>query len=190
MSMKEKLHTGELYLPGDGEILAEQFRCLDRLYDFNQTRPTEMDRRQALMREMFAEVGENCYIEPPFHANFGGAHVHLGRNVYMNFGVTMVDDTHIYVGAYTMFGPRVTVATAGHPILPELREEAYQYNMPVQQVAIIGSKRAVCTAIHNTECDRRNTRLGERIIREYNRLLEENKRQPENGGYRQEVINL
>ena len=131
MSMKEKLHTGELYLPGDGEILAEQFRCLDRLYDFNQTRPTEMDRRQALMREMFAEVGENCYIEPPFHANFGGAHVHLGRNVYMNFGVTMVDDTHIYVGAYTMFGPRVTVAPAGHPILPELREEAYQYNMPV-----------------------------------------------------------
>lgn len=58
------------------------------------------------------------------------------------------------------------------------------------QVAIIGSKRAVCTAIHNTECDRRNTRLGERVIREYNRLLEENKRQPENGGYRQEVINL
>ena len=33
------------------------------------------------------------------------------------------------------------------------------------QVAIIGSKRAVCTAIHNTECDRRNTRLGERVIR-------------------------
>jgi galactoside O-acetyltransferase len=43
----------------------------------------------------------------------------------------MVDDTHIYVGDCTMFGPNVTVATAGHPILPELREEAYQYNMPV-----------------------------------------------------------
>lgn len=43
----------------------------------------------------------------------------------------MVDDTHIYVGDYTMFGPNVTVATAGHPILPELREKAYQYNMPV-----------------------------------------------------------
>lgn len=57
------------------------------------------------------------------------------------------------------------------------------------QVAIIGSKRAVCTAIHNTECDRRNTRLGERVIREYNRLLEERGKQPE-GGCRQEVINL
>lgn len=43
----------------------------------------------------------------------------------------MVDDTHIYVGDYTMFGPNVVVATAGHPILPELREKAYQYNAPV-----------------------------------------------------------
>lgn len=131
MSMKDKLHTGELYLPGDEEITREQFQYLDKLYDYNQTRPTEMDRRQALMKEMFAEIGEECYIEPPFYANFGGAHVHLGRNVYMNFGTTMVDDTHIYVGSYTMFGPRVTVATAGHPILPELRETLYQYNMPV-----------------------------------------------------------
>lgn len=43
----------------------------------------------------------------------------------------IVDDTHIYVGDNTMFGPKVTVAVAGHPILPELREQAYQYNMPV-----------------------------------------------------------
>ena len=34
----------------------------------------------------------------------------------------MVDDTHIYVGDQTMFGPNVTLSTAGHPILPELRE--------------------------------------------------------------------
>ncbi len=131
MSMKEKLHTGELYLPGDDEIMKKQLENLDRLYDFNRTRPTQLDEREDLMKEMFAELGENCYIEPPFYANHGGAHVHLGKNIYFNFGVTMVDDTHIYVGDYTMFGPNVTVATAGHPILPELREKTYQYNMPV-----------------------------------------------------------
>ena len=131
MSMKDKMHTGELYLPMDEEIAKLQVQCLDRLYDFNNTRPTEQDKRQALMQEMFAEIGEGCYIEPPFHAKFGGAHCHWGSHIYANFNLTMVDDTHIYVGDFTMFGPNVTVATAGHPILPQLREQAYQYNASV-----------------------------------------------------------
>ncbi|HJB27454.1 MAG TPA: sugar O-acetyltransferase [Candidatus Blautia faecavium] len=130
-TMKDRLHTGELYLPGDEEIMEGQRKCLERLYDFNQTRPGELEKRQEMLKEMFAEVGENCYIEPPFHANFGGAHVHFGKNVYANFNLTCVDDTHIYVGDYTMFGPNVTIATAGHPLLPSLREKGYQYNMPV-----------------------------------------------------------
>ena len=131
MSNKDKMHTGELYLPGDVEIMKEQQICLDKLYDYNMTRPTESEKRQALLKEMFAEIGEDCYIEPPFHANWGGKHVHFGKCVYANFNFTAVDDTHIYVGDYTMFGPNVILATAGHPILPKLRQEAYQYNMPV-----------------------------------------------------------
>ena len=131
MAMKDRLHTGELYLPGDEEIMRDQLARLDRLYDFNHTRPTEMDKRQKLMKEMFAEIGEGCYIEPPFYSNMGACHVHFGKHIYCNFGVTMVDDTHIYVGDHTMLGPHVTVATAGHPILPELREKGYQCNAPV-----------------------------------------------------------
>lgn len=131
MRMKDKMHTGELYFPGDEEIMAEQMKKLEILYDFNQTRPSEMTKRNALLKELFAEIGENCYIEPPLHANWGGAHVHFGNNVYANFNLTMVDDTHIYVGDHTMLGPNVTIAAAGHPILPELRRQGYQYNMPV-----------------------------------------------------------
>ena len=129
--MNEVLHSGALYLPNGDEIMEEQLRCLDKLYDFNQTRPTELDKRDNLLREMFGNIGENCYIEPPFHSNWGGRHCHFGKNVYANFGLTCVDDTHIYVGDYTMIGPNVVLATAGHPILPELREQGYQYNMPV-----------------------------------------------------------
>lgn len=129
--MKDKLHTGELYLPGDAEIQKIQIQKLNKLYDFNQTRPIEMDKRNILLKEMFAEIGENCYIEPPLHSNFGGGHVHFGNNIYANFNLTLVDDTHIYVGDYTMFGPNVIVATAGHPIVPTLREKGYQFNMPV-----------------------------------------------------------
>jgi len=131
MTEYEKLHSGDLYLPGDDEIMKEQLICLDKLYDFNMTRPTEFDKREKLLCEMFAEIGEGCYIEPPLHANWGGHHVHFGKNVYANFGLTMVDDTHIYVGDNVMFGPNVVLATAGHPILPELRVKQYQYNMPI-----------------------------------------------------------
>ncbi len=129
--MKDKIHTGELYLCSDQEILDYQTKCLEKLYEFNQTRPSEAEKRQTMLKGMFAEIGENCYIEPPFHANFGGKHVHFGNNVYANFNLTLVDDTHIYVGDYTMFGPNVTVCTATHPVMPELREQSYQYNLPV-----------------------------------------------------------
>ena len=124
MNNGEKQHTGDLYLPGDKQIM-------ERLYDYNATRPSEHEERAAMLKEMFAEIGEGCYIEPPLYSNFGGRHVHFGKNVYANFNLTLVDDTHIYVGDNTMFGPNVTVATAGHPILPELRERGYQYNAPV-----------------------------------------------------------
>lgn len=130
--MKDRLHTGALYLPGDQEIMEEQKKWLERLYAFNGTRPTEAETRTAMLKEMFAEIGEGCYIEPPLHANFGGKHVHFGKYIYANFNLTLVDDTHIYVGDYTMFGPNVTIATAGHPILPELRQQGYQYNIPVR----------------------------------------------------------
>lgn len=127
-----QLHDTSLYLPGEPEIYEVQFACLDKLYDYNATRPHEQKRRSELLRDMFAEIGPDCYIEPPLHSNWGGNHVHFGRNIYANFNLTLVDDTHIYVGDYTMIGPNVTLATAGHPINAELRERSYQFNAPVR----------------------------------------------------------
>ena len=129
--MIDVLHSGELYFPLAGEITELQTKCLEKLYDYNQTRPSEAAKREAMLRDMFAEIGEGCYIEPPFHANWGGRFVHFGKNIYANFGLTLVDDTHIYVGDCCMFGPHVTVATAGHPVLPPLREQGLQYNAAV-----------------------------------------------------------
>lgn len=149
-TMKEKMHTGELYLPGDEEIIKEQFDCLELLYDYNATRPKEQEKRQELLKKMFAEIGTDCYIEPPLHANFGGKHVHFGKNVYVNFNLTLVDDTHIYVGDYTMIGPNVTIATAGHPLLPELRRQGYQYNKSIRigRNCWIGAGAVIVPGVH------------------------------------------
>lgn len=126
------MHTGDLYLPMGDELLSEQLRVLEKLYDYNATRPLEQEKRTRLLKEMLAEMGDGCYIEPPFHANWAGKHVHLGKNVYANFNLTCIDDTHIYIGDNTMIAPNVILATATHPVLPELREKGYQYNMPVR----------------------------------------------------------
>lgn len=131
MTDYEKLHSGEIYYPSSEEIMSQQLKCLEKLYDFNQTRPSQLELRAKLLKEMFAEIGEDCYIEPPLHANWAGKHCHFGNSVYANFNLTLVDDTHIYVGDCTMIAPNVVIATAGHPINPELREKAYQFNMPV-----------------------------------------------------------
>lgn len=129
--MKERLHTGELYFPDGEEITKEQRIYQDLLYEFNQTRPSEGEKRTELLKKMLGDCGEGVYIEAPFYANFGGHHCHFGKSIYANYGLTCVDDTHIYIGDYTMFGPNVTIATAGHPILPELRQKGLQYNMQV-----------------------------------------------------------
>ena len=131
MSIRDKLHNGLLYDCNNPEIFNEQLKLIDRLYDFNQTRSTELEKRTKMLKEMFAEIGEGCYIEPPLHSNFGGKNVHFGNYIYANFNLTLVDDTNIYVGDYTLFGPNVIIATASHPIHPSLRMPVTQYNLPV-----------------------------------------------------------
>ena len=131
MTDRDKIHSGEIYFPNGSEIMDEQLAYLDRMDEYNAIPRRFVERRAAMLPQMFAEAGEGCYIESPFYANWGGHHVHLGKGVYANFGATFVDDTHIYIGDGTMLGPNVVIATAGHPIDPELRARALQYNMPV-----------------------------------------------------------
>ncbi|EJV2650710.1 sugar O-acetyltransferase [Vibrio vulnificus] len=130
MSVRERMHQQKIYFCDDESVALEQQACLEILYDFNQTRPSEMEKLTAILRDLLADVGENCYIEPPLRANWG-KHTHLGNNVYANFNLTLVDDTHIYIGNSVMIAPNVTIATAGHPIDPELRRKVAQFNIPV-----------------------------------------------------------
>lgn len=130
MNDRPYMHDGSLYCVADEELVREQAECLEILYDFNHTRPREGERREALLRAFLGEVGEGCYVEPPLHANWG-RHTHMGSHVYCNFNLTLVDDGDIYIGDYVMIGPNVTIATAGHPVLPALRELVYQHNQPV-----------------------------------------------------------
>ena len=127
----ERMKNGRIYNPGDEEIAKTQFQCLDKLYEYNNTKPSDLQKREELLKEMLGAMGKNCYIEQPFRANWGGKHLFLGDNVYVNSNLTAVDDGNIYVGDNVMFGPNVIIATASHPIEPNLRKKGYQFNLDV-----------------------------------------------------------
>lgn len=128
---KRRMHNGKLYYAGQPELIADQLTYLEKNFDYNQLRPSQQEEKQALLKQLFAEIGEGCYIEAPFHANWGGKHVHLGSHVYVNYNLTLVDDTHIYIGDHVMIAPNVVIATGTHPIHPGLRRKEAQYNLPV-----------------------------------------------------------
>ena len=131
MTQYERMVKGLIYDPADAEILKEQIYFQDRLWRFNQLKPSDITEKNNYMKEIFAECGDNNYIELPFHANWGGRHVHFGSYIYANSNLTLVDDGHIYIGDRVMFGPNVTIATANHPINSELRQKGLQYNKDV-----------------------------------------------------------
>lgn len=131
MTQRERMEKGLVYDPRDKELQAEQNMRLEVVYDFNATRPTEGEKRQELMKKMLGSVGEGCYIEPPFRANWGGKNVHFGNHVYANFNLTCVDDADIFVGDHVMFAPNVVISTTNHTINRELRKKQYQYVRPV-----------------------------------------------------------
>ena len=132
MTEREKMEAGLLYDPNMKEFASVQLELMDKLHEFNALKPSQMDEIKRCMKELFAECGENVYLQRPVYANWGGSHVHFGSNIYANYNLTLVDDGHIYIGDWVQFGPNVTVVTAGHPVLPELRKETFlQFNKDV-----------------------------------------------------------
>lgn len=149
MDAYEQMKSGKLYFSDTEELFALQAKQMEILYDYNATRPRDKECREALLKRLLAEVGDDCYIEPPLHANWG-SNTHLGNSVYANFNLTLVDDTDIFIGDECMIGPNVVIATAGHPIEPELRRKAAQFTIPVHigRNVWIGAGAVILPGVH------------------------------------------
>lgn len=125
------MFSGEVYLPDDVDGFFDlQAAQRDLQLELNATPLTNPKRRTELMQAFFGAAGEGLYLECPVYANWG-CNTYWGERCYANFNLTLVDDTDVYVGDSVMFGPNVTVATAGHPVDPELRRKVAQFNIPV-----------------------------------------------------------
>jgi galactoside O-acetyltransferase len=65
MNHKERKEKGLPYRYDDPAVMGPQRVYMEKLTDFNNTRSLEQEKRQEIMREMFAEIGDGCHIEPP-----------------------------------------------------------------------------------------------------------------------------
>lgn len=131
--VRRRMAARELYTdqaPGLEALAEERVRGKELADEYNRTSPRQTATRETLLRKLFGTVGERVFVEPPLHVAYGG-HVHLGHDVYADFGLTLVDDTDVFVGDRVMFGPHVTVTTSGHPVHPGLRRDGTQFSAPV-----------------------------------------------------------
>ena len=140
MSLKEQMQTGKVYVESghtsqedrDYEQLTENQRqeCKEICFDYNHTRPKDLERKGELLRRLFGSMGSHIWMEAPIHFAYG-CNTHLGSHVYANFNLTVVDDGECRIGNYVMFGPNVTISTTGHPVHPSYRDVGAQFSLPV-----------------------------------------------------------
>lgn len=131
--VRRKMDEQELYHdvgPGLEDLEEARIRGKERAREFNLLEPRDVENRRRVLEEMFAEVGEGLWVEPPLFVAYG-THTRFGSNVYVNTGLTVVDDSPVTVGNRVMFGPNVTIATAGHPVHPGPRATDGQFSAPV-----------------------------------------------------------
>lgn len=114
--------AGELYNPGDPELVAARDRARDLCHALNATRGSERTERRAILRELFGAGGDTALMHPPFWCDYG-SNIELGRKVFFNFNCVVLDVCRVRIGDYTMFGPAVQILTATHPLDAMQRRE-------------------------------------------------------------------
>ncbi|MGI3450430.1 galactoside O-acetyltransferase [Citrobacter freundii] len=130
MSIRDRIKAGKLFTDMGEGLPQERLRGKELMYEFNHTRPSEIKKRERLIREMFATVGENAWIEPPIYFSYG-RNIHIGKNFYANFNFTIVDDYTVTIGDNVLIAPNVTITVTGHPVHHELRKSGEMFSFPV-----------------------------------------------------------
>lgn len=114
----------------DESVIAEQIETKKVIREYNTVMPFDLKQGTLLLDKAGIKHGENIYIEPPFHCEYG-THIQVGKNFYANTGCVMLDVAKVTIGDNVLFGPNVCIYTAGHPIHPEIRNSCYEYGIPI-----------------------------------------------------------
>jgi len=123
---KEKMLAGVLYFANDTVLVAERKRAKALCHRYNQ-QVIDLDR--VALEELFG-YPTDAYLEPPFFCDYG-YNVRLGRNVYANHNLVVLDCARVTIGDNVFFGPNVVLSTAGHPVDPVVRTSGLEFAKPI-----------------------------------------------------------
>lgn len=130
MTEKEKMINGKPYRASGEELFSERQHAKEMLFDFNSLRPTEINNRNDIIRNLFGKVGGSFFIEPPFRCDYG-YNISIGENFYANYNCTILDCAKVTIGDNVLFAPNISLFTAGHPIHFQPRNAGIEYAFPI-----------------------------------------------------------
>lgn len=128
---RKRRDNGLIYSPYYAEDTFEKNECLKLLDKFNSLDRLD-DKRYDLLKKMLSSFGKNNCIEGPIHANWGCKNLSIGDNCYINYNLSLVDDSCIFIGDNVLIGPNVSLITNSHPISPKLRKKKYAFSKDIR----------------------------------------------------------
>lgn len=129
-SERDKMIAGEVYDPGDPELVSEQAAAKAWMVRYNAALAASPAERRALLSERLGAVGEGVVIRPPFHCDYGW-NLFVADGVFMNFNCVVLDVCPVRIGARTQIGPGVQLLAADHPRDPALRARGVENGRPI-----------------------------------------------------------
>lgn len=130
MTEWEKLKQGLIYNDFDEDLFNRRVQAKKLFKAYNQTDDSEIEKRQQLLKALFAYIGENVWIEPDFRCEFG-KNISIGNDVYINFGCIILDCAEVTIGANTLIGPNIGIYAVNHAINAEERIKGGCFGKPV-----------------------------------------------------------
>lgn len=131
MTEKEKGRQGLLYNPNhDQELTWQRIACKDLCLEYNQTKHSDLDKRDALIKQIVGKVRDNFVIESSFWCDYG-YNIVLGENFYANHNLVILDCAMVTFGDNVFIGPNCSFYTAGHPVGVKERNEGLEYARPI-----------------------------------------------------------
>lgn len=130
MTERERMLSGQLYDAGDETLTAARGRAKRLTWRYHQLDPTDWDSRTQILQELLGHLGEDSWIEPPFRCDYG-TQISIGDHFFANYDCIFLDVAPITIGNRVMFGPRVCLYTAGHPLDAATRNTGLEFGKPI-----------------------------------------------------------